>query len=84
MHGTKNRLSIGILRDILRGLGVLVFLERKKQRTFIRMAYVSRHVRASTTKCLFASFSSEKEESFPFSELLHELQIHLRPTRAVP
>jgi len=42
----------------------LFFLEEKSQKTFAHMAYASRQVRDSTTKSLFASFSSEKEESF--------------------
>jgi hypothetical protein len=42
------------------------FFEKKNQKTFAYLAYASSTARDSTTKSLFASFSSEKEESFAF------------------
>ena len=38
------------------------FLERKNQRTFIHVSHGGHHRRATNSKSLFASFSSEKED----------------------
>jgi hypothetical protein len=42
----------------------MFFFEKKNQKTFIRLRIALD--RAQTDKSLFASFSSEKEESFPW------------------